>query len=134
MIEDVFNPAGGYFVTAEYDQTVWERLDRLASHSIVRCGSITESETGRALEPVLFVGSRVDFERDGQVLEGRLPVADFLAQVERLRRFRDAEGTIRRNMADTISMLERIAGISNGTRTRRSAANGVAPRSRAASS
>ena len=36
--------------------------------------------------------------------------------------------------ANTISMLERIAGISNGTRTRRSAANGVAPRSRAASS
>jgi len=71
VIEDVFNPAGGYFVTDEYDHDTWDR-DRLPSHAIVRAGSITATPAGSSFTPVLHIGGRADFERDGHVSEGRL--------------------------------------------------------------
>jgi hypothetical protein len=71
VIEDVFNPAGGYFVTDEYDHDTWDR-DRLPAHAIVRAGSITATSAGASFTPVLHIGGRVDFERDGRADEGRL--------------------------------------------------------------
>jgi hypothetical protein len=41
-----------------------------------------------------------------EVLEGRQPVADFKTNMDRLRRFRDPEGNVRRTMADTIARLD----------------------------
>lgn len=72
VIEDVFNPAGGYFVTGRYDEETWRTHDRLRAHSLVRAGSITEKTAGRSFEPVLYAGGRVDFEVDGEPLAGRL--------------------------------------------------------------
>lgn len=71
VIEDVFNPAGGYFVTDEYDHDTWDR-DRLSPHAIVRAGSITATPAGSSFTPVLHIGGRADFELDRQVHEGRL--------------------------------------------------------------
>jgi hypothetical protein len=67
VIEDVFNPDGGYFVTGQYDEAAW-RAERLAGHSVVRVGSIRAG----ALVPVLNLGGRVDVEVDGEPREGRL--------------------------------------------------------------
>ena len=72
VIEDVFNPTGGYFVTAEYDEDTWRTYDRLRGHTVVRAGSISANEDGPSFEPVLYPGGRVDFETDGRLLEGRL--------------------------------------------------------------
>jgi hypothetical protein len=72
VIEDVFNPRGGYFVTAEYDEETWRTYDRLRGHTIVRAGSISANQDGPSFEPVLYPGGRVDFETDGTLLEGRL--------------------------------------------------------------
>jgi hypothetical protein len=68
VLEDVFNPAGGYFVTPDYDEQVWRTADRLSAHALVRVGSIT----GGAFTPTLFLGGRVDVEVDGRPQEGRL--------------------------------------------------------------
>lgn len=73
VIDDAFNPRGGLFVTAEYDDRVW-RNDRLHSHATVRVGSIVESASGAVLEPILYPGARTDFEIAGELVEGRLPV------------------------------------------------------------
>jgi hypothetical protein len=72
VIEDVFNPRGGYFVTAEYDEETWRIYDRLRGHTDVRAGSISASQDGPSFESVLYPGGRVDFETDGRLLEGRL--------------------------------------------------------------
>jgi hypothetical protein len=72
VIEDVFNPRGGYFVTAEYDEETWRISDRLRGHTVVRAGSISANENDPSFEPVLYPGGRVDFETDGRLLEGRL--------------------------------------------------------------
>jgi hypothetical protein len=73
VIEDVFNPRRGLFVTAEYDETVWH-LERLESHDLVRVGSIDPRATDGpgTLEPVLYPGARVDVEVGGEAREGRL--------------------------------------------------------------
>jgi hypothetical protein len=74
VIEDVFNPGGGYFVTAEYSQETWRTSDRLPGHAIVRVGSITEGAAvaGPSFEPIVYPGGRVDFEVGGQPTAGRL--------------------------------------------------------------
>jgi hypothetical protein len=72
VIEDVFNPEGGFFVTGYYDESTWRTHDRLPAHAIVRAGSITDETGSRAFEPVLHLGGRADFERAGEPIEGRL--------------------------------------------------------------
>jgi len=72
VVEDVFNPAGGYFVTSQYDEETWRTHDRLPAHALVRVGSITETRSGRSFEPVLHIGGRADFELEGKLFTGRL--------------------------------------------------------------
>jgi hypothetical protein len=72
VIEDVFNPSGGYFVTAEYSEETWRAEDRLPGHAVVRLGSIVEGEGGASFDPVLYPGGRVDFEAGGRQVRGRL--------------------------------------------------------------
>jgi hypothetical protein len=72
VIEDVFNPNGGYFVTAEYSEDTWRTGDRLDLHAIVRVGSITDREAAPEFEPALYPGGRVDFEAGGRQVPGRL--------------------------------------------------------------
>lgn len=67
VLEDVFNPSGGYFVTSDYDEDVW-RSDRLRPHALVRVGSVA----GGSFTPTLFLGGRVDIEIDSVPREGRL--------------------------------------------------------------
>lgn len=71
VIGDVFNPEGGYFVTARYDHTTWA-ADRLAPHSFVQVGSVVTVDGAPVLDPVLHLGGRVDVERDGEVADGLL--------------------------------------------------------------
>jgi hypothetical protein len=73
VIEDVFNPRGGYFVTGEYDEQTWRR-ERLPAHAIVRVGSISEAHSGQPFEAVLYPGGRADFEIEGAVVRGRLHI------------------------------------------------------------
>ena len=68
VVEDVFNPAGGYFVTGDYNEATW-RGERLRGHALVRVGSAGEAP---ALDPVLYPGGRVDVEENGRITEGRL--------------------------------------------------------------
>jgi hypothetical protein len=70
VIEDVFNPRRGLFVTAAYDESVW-RVERLESHDVVRLGSIAPADPP-VLEAVLYPGGRVDAEVAGRLREGRL--------------------------------------------------------------
>jgi hypothetical protein len=71
VLEDVFNPLGGYFVTGDYDESTWRR-DRLPGHAVVRPGSTVPDGGGTRLEPVLYRGGRVDVEVDGDLREGLL--------------------------------------------------------------
>lgn len=71
VIEDVFNPGGGYFVTADYDEATWRAHDRLPAHALVRVGSLDTGDPTR-LEPVLHLGGRVDVETEGTARVGRL--------------------------------------------------------------
>jgi hypothetical protein len=71
VIEDVFNPGGGYFVTADYDEATWRTADRLAAHALVRVGALAPDEPV-TLEPVLHLGGRVDVETDGDGRVGLL--------------------------------------------------------------
>ena len=71
VVEDVFNPEGGYFVDVTYDRDAWA-LDRLPPHAVVRPGSLVDSPAGPRFEPVLHVRGRVDVERDSEVRPGRL--------------------------------------------------------------
>ncbi|HKY14490.1 MAG TPA: hypothetical protein VJM33_06160 [Microthrixaceae bacterium] len=68
VIDDVFNPEGGLFVTADYDESVW-RTERLGSHELVRVGSVLPDGS---FEPVVYPAARVDVEVDGRVTTGRL--------------------------------------------------------------
>jgi hypothetical protein len=70
VIEDVFNPRRGLFVTPAYDESVW-RSERLESHDVVRLGSIRPSAPP-VLEPVLYPGGRVDAEVGSDLREGVL--------------------------------------------------------------
>jgi hypothetical protein len=74
VIEDVFNPEGGYFVTAEYSEETWRTADRLPAHLIVRVGSLVErgTDVGATFEPIVYPGGRVDFELGDQAATGRL--------------------------------------------------------------
>jgi hypothetical protein len=72
VIEDVFNPSGGYFVTAEYSEDTWRTEDHLPGHAVVRIGSIVEGAAGSSFDPVVYPGSRVDFETAGHQVRGRL--------------------------------------------------------------
>ena len=74
VIEDVFNPGGGYIVTAEYSQETWRSSERLPSHTIVRVGSTIEGATGAEVlfEPIVYPGGRIDLEVAGQPTRGRL--------------------------------------------------------------
>ena len=69
VIDDVFNPRGGLFMSAAYDGSVWRR-EQLSSHAVVRVGSLVAG--GEALEPALYLGARVDVEAGGELREGRL--------------------------------------------------------------
>lgn len=73
VIDDVFNPRRGYFVTSEYDERTW-KAERLGGHAVVRVGSLTDLGPGAApvLEPALYPGARVDVSVDGEVREGQL--------------------------------------------------------------
>jgi hypothetical protein len=71
VVEDVFNPTGGFFVTGAYDRDTWW-ADRLPAHASVRVGSITSAGGDRSFEPVVHLAGRVDVERDGDLAEGRL--------------------------------------------------------------
>jgi len=74
VIEDVFNPGGGYIVTAEYSQETWRSGERLPGHTIVRVGSTIEGATGAgpSFEPIVYPGGRIDVEVAGQPTRGRL--------------------------------------------------------------
>jgi hypothetical protein len=71
VIEDVFNPLGGYFVTAAYDESTWHR-DRLPAHAVIRPGSVVPDGGDRRLDPVLHRGGRGDVEVDGDLRAGLL--------------------------------------------------------------
>lgn len=71
VIEDVFNPGGGYFVTADYDEATWRTQDRLVAHALVRVGAL-DPGGGPTLEPALHLGGRVDVETDGTARVGHL--------------------------------------------------------------
>jgi hypothetical protein len=71
VLEDVFNPRRGFFVTSDYDEAVWA-TERLASHARVRLGALAPGAADDAFEPTLYPGGRVDVEVDGVVRPGRL--------------------------------------------------------------
>ncbi len=71
VIEDVFNPRGGLFVSHEYDESTWHS-ERLAPHSLVRVGAASPSPGGDGFTPALFPGGRVDVDTDDGVVVGRL--------------------------------------------------------------
>ena len=57
VVEDVFNPARGLFVTADYDERTW-RDERLSAHALVRLGSIRDGadDGARRVRPVDLSG------------------------------------------------------------------------------
>jgi hypothetical protein len=71
VVEDVFNPLGGFYVTGAYDQSTWER-DRLPGHARVRPGAIVPGGGAEQLDPALLRGGRVDVEVDGDLRRGLL--------------------------------------------------------------
>lgn len=72
VMEDTFNPRGGYFVTADYSADTWQEHDRLEPHAVVRVGSIAADHPTPAFEPVLYPAGRVDVEVAGEASRGRL--------------------------------------------------------------
>ena len=72
VLEDTFNPSGGYFVTAQYSAETWRDHDRLEPHAVVRVGSIAADDEGPPFEPILYPAGRVDVEIAGQASRGRL--------------------------------------------------------------
>lgn len=71
VMEDVFNPVGGLFVTADYDESVW-RSERLTPHALVRVGSVREGQGAHRFDCFIYPGGRVDVEVAGSVQRGRL--------------------------------------------------------------
>jgi hypothetical protein len=74
VLADRFNPRRGLFVTAAYDESVWQS-ERLHGHSQVRIGSL---DPDRVVQPVVRPGTRLDVEAGGRVLEGHLHVGAFV--------------------------------------------------------
>lgn len=70
VVEDVFNPRGGLFVTREYDEATW-RSERLEAHSVVRIGAGAD---GTTFVPVIYPGGRADIETPAGLIRGRLHV------------------------------------------------------------
>jgi hypothetical protein len=70
VLEDVFNPARGLFVTPDYDQAAW-RAERLEAHAVVRVGAAPDGGDA-AFEPVVFPGGRLDVETADGIRRGRL--------------------------------------------------------------
>jgi len=68
VLEDVFNPARGLFVTADYDEATW-RDERLDPYATVRVGTAAD---GSPFEPVVYPGGRLDVETAGGTRRGRL--------------------------------------------------------------
>lgn len=73
VIDDVFNPRGGYFVTREYDGSTWE-AERFQSHDVVRIGALSDGADGPSFEPVLYLGGRADVEKGGAQSRGALHI------------------------------------------------------------
>jgi hypothetical protein len=71
VVEDVFNPDRGYFVTSDYDQRGWQ-AERLESHQAVQVGAILPDGDPDVLVPVLVPGARVDVRTDDGAARGRL--------------------------------------------------------------
>jgi hypothetical protein len=71
VVDDVFNPARGMFVTAEYDEGTW-RAERLAPHALVRLGAIHVDGGTEYLAPEIAPGGRVDVEVAGHLRPGHL--------------------------------------------------------------
>jgi hypothetical protein len=74
VVEDVYNPAGGYFVTAAYDESTWRTSDRLDAHARVRVGSFTGIGDDWSFEPAIVPGGRFDVDVAGEVRTGPLHV------------------------------------------------------------
>jgi len=72
VIQDEFNPNGGYFVTAEYSEDTWRTRDRVPGHTVIRVGALSGEADGNAFEPVVHAGGRVDFEIGTQPIRGGL--------------------------------------------------------------
>ncbi len=68
VVEDVFDPDRGYFLTTDYDHAAWQ-AERLESHARVRVGSLLE---GGRFEPVLVPGARLDVVTEAGQVRGRL--------------------------------------------------------------
>ncbi len=68
VVEDVFDPDRGYFLTTDYDQAAWQ-AERLASHARVQVGSLLD---GGTFEPVIVPGARLDVRTDETTMPGRL--------------------------------------------------------------
>ena len=71
VLEDVFNPGRGLFVTADYDEAVWRR-ERLSGHTLVRVGSLVRRGDDEHLEPALYLGGRVDLAVESEIHVGTL--------------------------------------------------------------
>lgn len=71
VLDDLFNPRHGYFVTADYDQDTWQR-ERLVGHQRVQVGSLVDDEGTARFEPALYPGGRLDVAVDGDVRTGTL--------------------------------------------------------------
>src|SRR5262245_26892962 len=76
VLEDVFNPFSGYFVTPEYDHQTWEG-ERLDPHCLVEIGS-AETTPSALFEPVLFRGGRFDVQVADTIRVGKLHVGFLL--------------------------------------------------------
>lgn len=74
VVADRFNPRRGLFVTAAYDESVWQS-ERLIGHSEVEIGALGGDG---AVHPVVRPGARLDMVVDGSVREGRLQVGAML--------------------------------------------------------
>lgn len=71
VVEDVFDPDRGYFLTTDYDQAAWQ-AERLESHALVQVGSLLDDAVGPGFEPVLVPGARVDVRTERGEVRGRL--------------------------------------------------------------
>lgn len=71
VLEDLFNPQHGLFVTADYDQSIWEK-ERLTGHAKVRVGSLVENDGDHRFEPLIYPGARVDIDVDNHIRVGTL--------------------------------------------------------------
>ena len=67
VVEDVFNPERGLFVTRDYDESTW-RAERLDSYAVVTVGAAI----GEALQPVIYPGGRLDIATADGIRIGRL--------------------------------------------------------------